>query len=706
MVAMCPSQLCSCGNPCIRLTVKKDGSNCGRPFFRCALWRGFGCDFFAWADAESGSNSLLAPLPAACGRQRPLPSRRQRVELQHDLPECLQRQCYRVLYTQGLMRRRRNYQDGALLVASNGGGCVLNTSGEKVGSVGLEQGRWRDLNAGDVISNIGLLVVVDVHTTEDQVSSGVAFATPSTLLVPESCEPRRPAAVLPAPRSGRGRGGGRGRGLVGCARFLEEICIEDLEEAGIAPGGEEGNASESEAEEHTEQTELAALGEAFQKAYGKRPRGPLCGSEEWLRKKVEEKQQDNELRALRQLYEEVYGESPKRKEHRNDPTWLRQQLAERRIPSEMIAAQIERLALRGGGGGRGSGRFGGRGSAGSTRGAVVRRGRQLLHRVAPRVQPEKTQAAATVPANTAQAVSASLAPRGRRGEKEEGQLSSGDMPAEVAGNLAAEEEDTFRQILAVAARITTPSSMQLPLPSKQPDLLGDTTQASHVPSEGEWKPLPSPLFHPAFLSQEISAASPSEHPNGTTTGGAAEGFSVALGATEKCLATVPPRASLPTPSPSRRGRGGRGGGRGRDRGGGRGRGRGGGRGTSRCGHRGRASTAVATRRQSVAVCGNEHDRSGCTPDPRLIGGCSSDPRGEDGKAGDDNLDVDHVSIANVSTPTGAADDSASAKGAADTIEECVAQPRGKRGKKRRCVDEPYLQTPAPRPSFLWCMYAP
>ncbi|XP_067044937.1 DNA topoisomerase 3-alpha-like isoform X2 [Acropora muricata] len=48
--------VCTCGQPATKLTVKKDGPNKGRPFYKCAN-RESGCGFFLWADDDSGSAS-------------------------------------------------------------------------------------------------------------------------------------------------------------------------------------------------------------------------------------------------------------------------------------------------------------------------------------------------------------------------------------------------------------------------------------------------------------------------------------------------------------------------------------------------------------------------------------------------------------------------------------------------------------------------
>lgn len=48
--------VCACGQPASQFTVKKDGPNKGRPFYKCSN-RDNGCGFFLWADDDSGSTS-------------------------------------------------------------------------------------------------------------------------------------------------------------------------------------------------------------------------------------------------------------------------------------------------------------------------------------------------------------------------------------------------------------------------------------------------------------------------------------------------------------------------------------------------------------------------------------------------------------------------------------------------------------------------
>ncbi|XP_068762622.1 DNA topoisomerase 3-alpha-like isoform X2 [Montipora capricornis] len=49
--------VCTCAQPATKFTVKKDGPNKGRPFYKCAN-RDRGCGFFLWADEDAGSVSF------------------------------------------------------------------------------------------------------------------------------------------------------------------------------------------------------------------------------------------------------------------------------------------------------------------------------------------------------------------------------------------------------------------------------------------------------------------------------------------------------------------------------------------------------------------------------------------------------------------------------------------------------------------------
>ena len=45
-----PAPQCDCGQPSTLLTVRKEGPNQGRTFYKCTKGRDGGCNFFTWAD--------------------------------------------------------------------------------------------------------------------------------------------------------------------------------------------------------------------------------------------------------------------------------------------------------------------------------------------------------------------------------------------------------------------------------------------------------------------------------------------------------------------------------------------------------------------------------------------------------------------------------------------------------------------------------
>eukprot|EP00927_Polykrikos_kofoidii_P086909 TRINITY_DN9876_c1_g1_i2.p1 TRINITY_DN9876_c1_g1~~TRINITY_DN9876_c1_g1_i2.p1 ORF type:complete len:623 (+),score=168.02 TRINITY_DN9876_c1_g1_i2:75-1871(+) len=57
--------MCVCQRPSTQRTVAKDGPNKGRPFFCCGAGRR--CDFFQWADEEPPQKSTLVPTPVRAG---------------------------------------------------------------------------------------------------------------------------------------------------------------------------------------------------------------------------------------------------------------------------------------------------------------------------------------------------------------------------------------------------------------------------------------------------------------------------------------------------------------------------------------------------------------------------------------------------------------------------------------------------------------
>ena len=58
------------------LTVRKDGANKGRQFYKCSKPQGAGCDFFLWADQGDGAGPAAGPPQQPYGRapqQQPYP---------------------------------------------------------------------------------------------------------------------------------------------------------------------------------------------------------------------------------------------------------------------------------------------------------------------------------------------------------------------------------------------------------------------------------------------------------------------------------------------------------------------------------------------------------------------------------------------------------------------------------------------------------
>ncbi|XP_013416438.1 DNA topoisomerase 3-alpha-like [Lingula anatina] len=65
--------VCNCGSDAMLLTVRKEGPNTGRQFFKCPLPQGSGCDFFLWADQLSDPQLRQSP-NAINGSSLPLSS--------------------------------------------------------------------------------------------------------------------------------------------------------------------------------------------------------------------------------------------------------------------------------------------------------------------------------------------------------------------------------------------------------------------------------------------------------------------------------------------------------------------------------------------------------------------------------------------------------------------------------------------------------
>lgn len=55
--------VCQCSENAILLTVRKEGPNTGRQFYKCSKPQGTGCDFFLWADASTSNSSAAGPHP-------------------------------------------------------------------------------------------------------------------------------------------------------------------------------------------------------------------------------------------------------------------------------------------------------------------------------------------------------------------------------------------------------------------------------------------------------------------------------------------------------------------------------------------------------------------------------------------------------------------------------------------------------------------
>lgn len=61
--------MCKCNENAVQLTVRKEGPNTGRQFYKCPKPQGAGCDFFLWADASNSSTSAPPPTRDANNRQ-------------------------------------------------------------------------------------------------------------------------------------------------------------------------------------------------------------------------------------------------------------------------------------------------------------------------------------------------------------------------------------------------------------------------------------------------------------------------------------------------------------------------------------------------------------------------------------------------------------------------------------------------------------
>ncbi|XP_063286717.1 DNA topoisomerase 3-alpha [Pelobates fuscus] len=57
--------VCNCGVSAVQLTVRKEGPNQGRPFYKC---NGGACNFFLWADQEGGASTTTPPSQSSTTR--------------------------------------------------------------------------------------------------------------------------------------------------------------------------------------------------------------------------------------------------------------------------------------------------------------------------------------------------------------------------------------------------------------------------------------------------------------------------------------------------------------------------------------------------------------------------------------------------------------------------------------------------------------
>ncbi|XP_076459295.1 DNA topoisomerase 3-alpha-like [Babylonia areolata] len=65
--------VCICGDDAIQLTVRKEGPNTGRQFYKCRKPQGEGCNFFLWADEQGSGSSSSSASFSATPRNNPNP---------------------------------------------------------------------------------------------------------------------------------------------------------------------------------------------------------------------------------------------------------------------------------------------------------------------------------------------------------------------------------------------------------------------------------------------------------------------------------------------------------------------------------------------------------------------------------------------------------------------------------------------------------
>lgn len=86
--------VCQCNESAILLTVRKEGPNTGRQFYKCGKPQGTGCEFFVWADASTSSSSGPGSNPNSRGGggetnfRQPNPPRRQQDDNSETCCEC------------------------------------------------------------------------------------------------------------------------------------------------------------------------------------------------------------------------------------------------------------------------------------------------------------------------------------------------------------------------------------------------------------------------------------------------------------------------------------------------------------------------------------------------------------------------------------------------------------------------------------------
>lgn len=335
--------------------MRKEGPNCGRPFWKCPKKPGEQCDFFQWAVQQHA----VPPVPAqqlerpACEATawRPPATARPSVaappvagSVQGPLP----RKCYRVLYTKDVMRRRRAYFDGALLAASSGQCTILNGKGKHAGVLRLPQGRWCDLQPGEELLDIGMQVLVDCVVNEKDALSGKAFRSPSSLRVPGPAAPRQTVSLPTVALSPLGgEAAGRDELQASARTWKPEANVDASEDLGEGRAPREGMSqipaderevldaaphrfTRGDAERHVERPSESACTTTGSSEKKTRPQGPeeLAGAkrpQQQRKRRGGEAEEDQVLKKLKQQYEATFGRKP-RGPLANQASWLQQKL--------------------------------------------------------------------------------------------------------------------------------------------------------------------------------------------------------------------------------------------------------------------------------------------------------------------------------------------------------------------------------------------